>query len=101
MLPLQPSKPTTLHASNDVTASGPGRRADSHAAVAVLALLRAYKLAISPYLTGCCRFYPSCSNYMAEAVGIHGVVRGVWLGLHRIGRCNPFGGHGVDPVPHK
>jgi putative membrane protein insertion efficiency factor len=65
----------------------------------VLALLRAYKLLISPFFAGSCRFYPSCADYMKEAVLIHGAGRGVWLGLRRLARCHPFGGHGVDPVP--
>jgi putative membrane protein insertion efficiency factor len=65
----------------------------------VLALLRAYKLLISPLFTGCCRYQPSCADYMAEAVRVHGAARGVWLGLARLARCHPFGGHGFDPVP--
>lgn len=69
------------------------------AAAVVLALIRGYKLLISPLLTGCCRFYPSCADYTAEAVRGHGVVRGLWLGGRRLCRCHPFGGHGVDPVP--
>src|SRR5262245_46938023 len=66
---------------------------------AVLVLLRAYKLSISPLFAGACRFQPSCSDYMAEAVRLHGAGRGVWLGLRRLARCLPFGGHGFDPVP--
>jgi len=46
-----------------------------------------------------CRYWPSCSNYAIEAIERHGAVRGSWLALARIGRCNPWGGHGVDPVP--
>ena len=61
----------------------PARRPRAVAAV-VLALLRAYKLLISPLFAGCCRFQPSCSDYMAEAVRTHGAVRGVWLGLRRL-----------------
>ena len=69
------------------------------AAAIVLGLIRGYKLLISPLFTGSCRFVPSCSDYMADAVRIHGVVRGVALGLRRLARCHPFGGHGYDPVP--
>lgn len=65
----------------------------------VLVVLRAYKILISPLFTGACRFTPSCSDYMAEAVARHGVLRGVWLGIARLARCHPFGGHGFDPVP--
>jgi putative membrane protein insertion efficiency factor len=70
-------------------------------AVVALGLLRGYKLLISPLFTGSCRFQPSCSDYMAEAIRIHGVAAGTWLGLRRLLRCVPFGGYGVDPVPHK
>jgi putative membrane protein insertion efficiency factor len=69
------------------------------AATAALALLRAYKLILSPLFTGSCRFMPSCSDYMAEAIRTHGPWRGIWLGARRLARCRPFGGHGLDPVP--
>jgi putative membrane protein insertion efficiency factor len=65
----------------------------------VLGLLRGYKILLSPLFTGSCRFQPSCADYMTEAVTIHGVRRGVWLGIVRLTRCRPFGGHGYDPVP--
>jgi len=66
---------------------------------AVLALLRAYKLLLSPLFTGACRFTPSCSDYTACALREHGLAGGTWLGLKRLLRCHPFGGHGFDPVP--
>jgi putative membrane protein insertion efficiency factor len=65
----------------------------------VIATLRAYKVVISPFLPSACRFAPTCSEYMLEAVQIHGVARGVWLGLKRLGRCHPFCEGGYDPVP--
>jgi uncharacterized protein len=65
----------------------------------VLGLLKGYKILISPLFTGTCRFQPSCADYLAEAVRLHGVRRGVWLGMVRLSRCRPFGGHGYDPVP--
>jgi putative membrane protein insertion efficiency factor len=70
-------------------------------AAVVLALLRAYKILISPFFAGSCRFQPSCSDYMAEAVRRYGAVSGVWMGLRRLARCHPLGRYGLDPVPHK
>lgn len=46
-----------------------------------------------------CRFWPSCSEYAVEAIGVHGAVRGGWLSVRRLSRCRPFGPSGVDPVP--
>lgn len=60
--------------------------------------MRLYKLVISPMLPSACRFYPTCSEYMLEAVERHGTVRGVWMGIKRLGRCHPFHPGGVDPV---
>lgn len=67
----------------------------------VLLLIRGYKILLSPLFAGACRYTPSCSEYMAEAVRLHGVLRGGWLGLGRLARCHPLGGHGVDPVPER
>jgi uncharacterized protein len=64
-----------------------------------LAVLRAYKVAFSPMYAGACRFVPSCSEYAAEAVARHGVVRGSFMAARRLARCNPFGASGLDPVP--
>jgi putative membrane protein insertion efficiency factor len=69
------------------------------AAYAALALIRAYKLVVSPWFTGACRFMPTCADFTAEAIVRHGLVRGSWLGARRLGRCHPFGRHGHDPVP--
>ena len=67
----------------------------------VLSLLRFYKKSISPIggIGKCCRFNPTCSMYMYEAVERYGVCKGVWLGIKRIARCNPWGDEGDDPVP--
>lgn len=62
-------------------------------------LIRFYKFAISPFLGRSCRFYPSCSEYTLEALQKHGLVRGLWLSVKRIGRCNPWHSGGFDPVP--
>ena len=66
---------------------------------AALRVLRFYKLLISPLFTGSCRYLPSCSDYTAEAIERHGVAAGMALGVHRLCRCHPFGGSGLDPVP--
>jgi putative membrane protein insertion efficiency factor len=62
-------------------------------------LLAGYKRLISPLLPSACRFYPTCSQYMREAIEVHGAGRGIWLGLKRLGRCHPFHEGGADPVP--
>ncbi len=64
----------------------------------VVAALRIYKRWISPMLPAACRYSPTCSEYMIEAVEKHGVARGVWMGLKRLGRCHPFHEGGFDPV---
>jgi putative membrane protein insertion efficiency factor len=66
---------------------------------AVLGLIRAYQLVISPLLPPACRFYPSCSAYAATAVREHGIGRGGWLALSRLARCHPWHPGGVDFVP--
>ena len=62
-------------------------------------LIRLYQWTLSPLLGPRCRFYPSCSHYMYEAIERHGVARGIWLGLKRLLRCHPFVEGGFDPVP--
>jgi putative membrane protein insertion efficiency factor len=64
-----------------------------------VAALRAYQLLLSPLLPPACRFHPTCSQYAAEAVGKHGVWRGGWLAIRRLGRCHPLNAGGYDPVP--
>lgn len=64
----------------------------------VIAALRGYKYAISPLLPSACRFHPTCSEYMTEAVERYGAARGVWLGIKRIARCHPLNRGGFDPV---
>ena len=63
--------------------------------------IRFYQKFISPALGDRCRFYPTCSSYMIEAIQIHGVIKGILLGTWRILRCNPFCKGGIDCVPPK
>jgi putative membrane protein insertion efficiency factor len=64
-------------------------------------LIEAYKKLISPFLPNACRFEPTCSVYMKEAIQIHGIFKGLYLGIRRILRCHPWGESGFDPVPQK
>ncbi len=67
--------------------------------------IRGYQRWISPSLHALagpgagCRYAPTCSQYFLDALEIHGFLKGSWLGLRRIARCHPWGGHGHDPVP--
>jgi putative membrane protein insertion efficiency factor len=61
-------------------------------------LLRLYKFCLSPLLPSACRYYPTCSDYMRQAIERHGAARGFWMGLKRLGRCHPFHTGGFDPV---
>jgi uncharacterized protein len=66
---------------------------------ALIALLRLYKVAVSPLLGNRCRFYPSCSDYAREAIQYHGAARGTYLAVKRLCRCHPLSAGGVDLVP--
>jgi putative membrane protein insertion efficiency factor len=65
----------------------------------LIALLRVYRTFISPLYGQVCRYHPSCSAYALEAVTVHGSVRGSWLAVRRLARCNPWAAGGYDPVP--
>ena len=64
-----------------------------------LGLIRFYQRDISPARPPACRFQPTCSHYGYEAIERHGILKGVWLTLCRLVRCNPLNGGGYDPVP--
>jgi uncharacterized protein len=84
-------------------ASGASTHADPRKpgplAYMLLAVVRGYQVLLSPIVGGACRFEPSCSQYMAEAIARYGAGRGAWLGVRRLARCHPFGSYGYDPVP--
>ncbi len=63
--------------------------------------IKLYQVAISPWLGTNCRYQPTCSHYMVDAIEEWGIFKGTWLGIKRISRCHPWGGHGHDPVPKK
>ncbi len=65
----------------------------------LIGFVRFYQGALSPYLPNSCRYTPTCSQYMIEAVQKYGALKGGQLGLKRIARCHPWGGSGYDPVP--
>lgn len=64
-----------------------------------IALVRGYQLIISPFLGSNCRFYPTCSHYMIQAIEQHGGMKGVYLGIRRLSKCHPWHEGGIDPVP--
>ena len=67
--------------------------------VLLLALIRAYRLLLSPWWGSQCRFTPTCSQFATEAIERHGSLKGSWLALRRLARCHPWHAGGFDPVP--
>ena len=67
----------------------------------LLKTINLYQIVLSPIMGPACRFTPTCSEYTKIAVNRFGVMRGLWMGLRRIIRCNPLGGCGHDPVPEE
>lgn len=65
----------------------------------LIGLVKFYQQFISPLTPSVCRYTPTCSQYMVEAIQKHGPFKGTWLGTKRIARCQPWGGSGYDPVP--
>ena len=68
---------------------------------ALMALVRGYRLLLSPWLGSSCRFEPTCSAYALQALDDHGAAVGTYLTLHRLARCHPFCAGGHDPVPER
>tara|TARA_X000000368_G_scaffold369587_1_gene318228 strand:+ start:861 stop:1082 length:222 start_codon:yes stop_codon:yes gene_type:complete len=67
----------------------------------IVYLIKIYQITLSPLLGSNCRFQPTCSQYMIEAINQHGIIKGLDLGLKRISKCHPWGSRGYDPVPKK
>lgn len=63
--------------------------------------VKAYQHTLGAVMPPVCRYQPTCSRYSIEALEVHGAVKGSWLTLRRLGRCNPWGGMGYDPVPER
>ena len=62
-------------------------------------LIYLYRLTLSPFIGNACRYAPSCSHYAEEALRKHGIIKGGWLAIKRVGRCHPWHDGGFDPVP--
>ena len=62
-------------------------------------LIRLYRVTLSPFFRGACRFEPSCSVYTEQAILKYGLIRGSVMGARRIARCHPWNPGGYDPVP--
>ncbi|MBE1466528.1 membrane protein insertion efficiency factor YidD [Kibdelosporangium phytohabitans] len=84
--------------SPDESTDGAPRRTGPVAWVLLLPI-HVYRKVISPLLPPTCRYYPSCSTYAVEALKTHGAIKGLWLAVWRLLRCNPWSSGGIDPVP--
>ena len=67
----------------------------------IIYLIKIYQITLSPLLGSNCRFQPTCSQYIIEAIDLHGILKGLSLGFKRISKCHPMGSKGYDPVPGK
>ena len=65
----------------------------------LIGLVKVYQIALSPILGSNCRYHPTCSHYMIDAIKEWGPLKGTWLGLRRLSTCHPWGGHGLQEVP--
>ena len=66
-----------------------------------MGFIKIYKKIISPLFPPCCKYHPTCSSYALEALKKHGIIKGGWLAVWRILRCNPWSDGGIDYVPDK
>ncbi len=89
----------TAAARNGSLPQGRGSAAGGYVRAAALFLLKCYKRFISPFLPHACRFEPTCSVYMYQAIQKKGLLKGILLGIKRLARCHPFCEGGIDPVP--
>jgi len=64
----------------------------------LIQLVLVYRAPLGRFLSGQCRFHPTCSQYAIDAITKHGAARGAWLAMKRIARCHPWGGRGYDPA---
>jgi len=96
---VQAALAAVLHGRHPVFHVARRRPAAPAMQTVLIALLRFYKLAVSPMLGNRCRFYPSCSDYAREAIQYHGAARGTYLAARRLCRCHPFSAGGIDLVP--
>lgn len=78
-----------------------GKGIETFFSLILIGFIRLYQITLSPLMGRQCRFTPTCSQYGIEAIKIHGPWRGFFMTIHRILRCNPWGGSGYDPVPEK
>ena len=99
--PKLKTKYKIIIAAKTVPSSVPEGRSDEGARMkrVLLALVRFYRRAISPFRPPCCRYTPTCSQYALEAIEKYGALKGGWMAFRRILRCNPFHKGGYDPVP--
>lgn len=67
----------------------------------LILMIRAYQFLLSPILGENCRHVPTCSQYSVQAIKEWGSLKGLWISLKRIFRCNPWGTKGYDPIPNK
>lgn len=89
-----------IHITTADTGAAHGPERPGPAARGARRLIHLYQVAMDGRISRC-RYLPTCSTYALEAYEVHGFVKGSWLTARRIGRCHPWGGHGLDPVPPK